>query len=387
MTREQTVFLRILEDHLKGVPTGPIPGADWRAVVGFAQIHGLQGIVYHQCNAWLQGQRELENQYYSILQLGLQREKLLEEIKAAFSGAGIPMFIVKGPQAAGLYPVPFLRTMGDVDLVVKDKAGAEAVMSALGAVRHPDREDRDEKYTVKQFLFEVHPQLLYADVVNTPEEIAYFNDCWRHWADGTVDWDFQFMFLVVHLKKHLLLSGAGFRHFLDLAAAAARAPLDWKKIEPELKRLNLWQFTRTCFSLVERWFRIPSPVPRIPLEEGFFESVTQKIFSDGVFGFDNAENLNADAVNHAMRRSLPNGLANALRVLQEVFPPYRELQQWPGFGFLKGRPLLLPVGWAARIFRRLVRPRTKDALAYLKHAFPSAETVEKQKQAYRDWGL
>ena len=387
MTPEQTVFLNILSDHLEGRTTGPCRDVDWNRIIQYATIHGLQGIVYYQCRGWLRGFEELENQYYSILQLGIQRKALLAEMKSRFSQADIPVFFVKGPEVANLYPVPFLRTMGDMDLVARDVRRAEDVLLKMGAEHYFDREDREIKFAIRQFLLELHGQLLYNDIGNTPEQMDYFNSCWQHYSQGAVDWNFHFMFLVMHLKKHLFLSGAGFRQFVDLAVAAQNAPVDWQTVQAELSRLGLWRFTETCFAFIERWFEIASPVPVQPLDDAFFEAGTSKVFADGVFGLDNAENAAKEAINLAVMHARPYGVSAALRIVRMVFPPYGELQHWPGFAFLKGRPYLMPAGWILRVWRRLTDGRWNDVRTAVAHSLPSAEQIDEQKRIYQDWGL
>ncbi|MDO4983931.1 MAG: nucleotidyltransferase family protein [Eubacteriales bacterium] len=68
----------------------------------------------------------MEDAYSHILKYGSLTEKQ-EEILTAFRERGIPTVVVKGTSAAKYYAKPRLRTMGDIDLLVKPEDYERAV--------------------------------------------------------------------------------------------------------------------------------------------------------------------------------------------------------------------------------------------------------------------
>lgn len=125
---------------------------------------------------------------------------------------------------------------------------------------------------------------------------AFFNDCWKYVEDGAVDPSFHFLFLLLHLRKHFINMGVGFRQFMDVAVLE-REELNWPWIEKKLRELELWAFAEKVFALNEVWFGVAPPLGIEPVDQSFIGEATELILRNGVFGFDNKENKHNVAVN------------------------------------------------------------------------------------------
>ena len=398
MTREQEFFLRVLSDHLNGRATDPPEGLDWPQIAKYAKSHEVEGIIYHQCKDYLSKHDELASVndrlsrataaavfYYA------NRTAMVERLKSALDAEGIPYFIVKGAEVAQFYPVPAYRTMGDTDLVVhtEDRERVHAIMLAQGYENVSKFPDREWQYYQNKMEFELHDHLVYAEVVNVDEHTAYFNDFWKYVKDGELDWGFHFMFLLLHLRKHFMNSGVGFRQFMDLAvvADAKRDSVDWDWVEKELNWLDLLRFAESCFGFCKRWFDTQSPLPVAEVEDDFFEAATEKIFIDGIFGFENEENKKNTAINEARRSAGSNWISMFRMAARRVFPSYQTLIKSEHYVFLEGKPLLLPIAWVYRIFRGIFRGKVNTGVKLVSESFASKEAYDKRNDMLDKWGL
>ena len=387
MTTEQAFLLRILADHLNGRKTEASPTLDWESLAVIAKQHEVSGMVYQQCRSFLpeKAQQALREQYYVSLFSYSTRTQLMARIGQAFEQEQIPFFTVKGLDVAALYPVPALRTMGDCDVVVHptDKARAHQVMLKLGFESH-QQQDMEWAYFKNHLEFELHDHLLYDEVVNSQISKDFTELAWDYArGDGcrkTLDPNFHFIFLLLHLKKHLLNSGAGFRQFMDLAVAVKGWPLDWNTLDPQLDRLELKRFTRVCFALCEKWFDVAMPMAEA-LSPEFVTQATEKILGNGIFGFNDETNRE-------------NGNLNALRqhgklrtVIGRIFPSYRGVYYVPHYAFVRGRPWLLPMVWVYRWFRGIFVGKGGDAVRLISSAVGSDEQLEARKKQLDQWGL
>lgn len=148
----------------------------------------------------------------------------------------MPYFVIKGPEIAEYYPVPALRTMGDVDIVVKDRSVAHEVMIKQGFTNITKLSDREWQYYKMNMEFELHDRLVYKELINMDLQEVFFNDFWKYVENNKIDLNFHFVFLIYHLKKHFMNSGVGFRQFVDLAVLIKNAELNWDWIEITLKK-------------------------------------------------------------------------------------------------------------------------------------------------------
>ena len=371
-------LLRILAAHLHGRPSN-IPVTE--GLLKDAGRHEVEAIVYRQTK-----EPSLERNFLYAVASDRKRRRLDREIREALAEAGIPCFSVKGLFVADYYPVPALRTMGDIDYVTTDRPAMQAVLEKLGYFFPEDNGVTDWHFSKNDIDFELHDRLLYDVRFGSEKQIRYLNDCWKHYADGALDVNFHFVYLVAHLRKHLL-EGVGFRQFYDFAVLAknARDVFDWEQIRKELKRLSLLSFAEVCFGLCRKWFKVVPPweVPALP--RGFAREAAEEIGQNGVFG-EGRKALTIGYSKHMTGSSRHGYLAaQAARYWQRAFPSYEEMTLYPQYRFLVGRRFLLPVAWVCRFFRDIFRREKWRKLG--EETNVSAEDFNERNLSLRKWGL
>ena len=391
MTTEKTFFLRILSDHILRKPSESMPGLNWPSLFTYARSHQVGGIVYYQCWKFMPSEVKqlFERPFIATLYLYKQRETIIKDIKSALTSANVPALTVKGMEVAQYYPVPALRTMGDVDIVVhkSDKTYAGMVLESLGFHIIERNPDYDWPCTINGLLFELHHNLIYCETITQKKHEEFFNNYWNFVKNGRLDPSFHLLYLLAHLRKHLMNRGVGFRMFMDLAVMTARAEsLDWAWIEHELVSLDMLKFGQVCFGLIDSWFAIRAPILYPPLDKCFVETVTEKIFVNGIFGYDNSENDDNSAVNHIKEKGGANYLARCRFLIRSIYPSYNSMANSPYYHFVRGRPWLLPVAWLYRVFR-LMRGKTKSVHEILKRINTSKDTIDAREEELRMWGL
>ena len=395
MTDEQNYFIQILSDHLNGRKSKACPGLDWDALLRYTDSHQVGGIVYRQCAAFLpeKAKAALSKRHAAETFYYANRVALFHKLCLALSEANIAFFCVKGLEVAQLYPIPSLRTMGDCDIVVhpEDQERAHPVLVSLGFMLKK-KDTAEWCYLKNDIEIELHNHLLYDEVANTHDERAFFDAAWGHTrptGEGMrhkLDWSFHFLFLLLHLKKHLIQSGVGFRQFMDLTVALRGCVLDWPWLERSLDALGLRSFACVCLALLRRWFDLEVSVTVPEITEEFYQEASEKIFAGGVFGYDEEENRS-----NAAMRSINNekrNLSARLRYLCGVcFLPYDALRVVPEYAFLDGRPWLLPAAWVYRVLYKLNRKRGASGLQQIKSAFVSEDKLEARQRELAKWGL
>lgn len=397
MTREQAFFFQVLRDYLNRQTTELPADVDVGKVCIWAEPHKLSGIFFAQCGPLLDQSSavygQLQRAFGASVFQSATRGTDDAALRGAFVEAGIPFLPIKGAVIASVYPDPQLRTMGDLDILVhaEDSEQIRNVLSPLG-FQNIKWAETEWDYRRNNTLFELQAELFHTGELHNRELEAFLNDPWS-WAEPTasgeyrLDQSFHFLYLIAHIAKHLRWVGVGYRQFYDLAVLMQRSreSYDWNWIREQAERLDFLRFVEICLALNERWFGVPSPYPTDELTDDLFENVSNKIFADGVFGFDNKENRIL-----ALTRLQDCGdqIRFSTRIkatFHYLFPPYRELATSAKYSYLRGRRWLLPVAWISRILRSKRKTSNLQQINVLMTA--SEADAKKQLNELKELGL
>ncbi|MBR3241565.1 MAG: nucleotidyltransferase family protein [Parasporobacterium sp.] len=418
MDREQQFFLNCLKDHIRGEQTILSDHKiDAEQLFCIAEQHSLAGIVYSQCLKFAAQSQEwagFRKSFLGDVFFYENRRRLLSEIARHFENRGISMICMKGSVFSEYYPVHELRSMGDIDIIIRpeDRQETDRIMrEKLGYELFVDHQSVWTYLLEKgQFQIEIHDRMFYDPLANEVDYRAYFDRIWDHIHNAPVygidsanlfvpDESLHFLYLMTHTAKHIVNNGSGFRAYLDmvLMCRACRDKLDWAWISAELEKLKLLEFTKTCFRLCERWFGCEMPVVDTPetaaltlqtegADKEFFDHVTEKTFEDGIFGLGNKANKRAAAAKD-IKRSGDHYYAGAFkRVLKKLFPPYGDMQLVPWYSFVDGCPWLLPAAWVYRWFYCAIK-KSKHSMALLTEPFVKKKEVMDRQAYLEKWGL
>lgn len=374
MDKSQTEFLRVLAEYANGQQSLAVSVTEEKDFFSYVQNHQVAGIFYKQTEM-----KCFKASYIAQLCMGRNREILLHEIKEALQGE--EYFVVKGIAVAKYYPDPMLRSMGDIDLVIhedrQEMIHLKLIQNGFNLVCHENMERVYKKYDME---IEVHSKLIYGEVFDTSQLKCFFNNCWTFFDGVQLDENFHFLYLFVHLRKHMFLEGAGFRQFMDIVFMMKNAEIDWKWIEEKARQLNLWTFIKRVLAFNERCFQVQSPVKDSNIENEFYETATEIIFKNGVFGFNNPQNEINVSVNLIESSGDRAVMLKSLR--KSLFLPYKTMVKMKEYSFLKKRPYLLPVAWIYRFFIKMEHgKRVID-----KYLVPD-EILRSRQNFLEKWGL
>ena len=389
MTKEQMFFIQILADHLNGRETKCNDVLDWNIIYDYARKHQVSGIVYTQAKNYMPAEtlNVFRQETIATVYNATIRNNDFATVTKALNENKIPNFIIKGPAVAALFPNTKLRSMGDIDLVVKheDREKCHNIIINSGYKCVSKQDDREWQYYKKNMEMELHDRLVYDEAVNEKGQDEFFNDCWQYVHEGQLDWNFHLLFLIFHLRKHFMNSGVGFRMFMDLAVVAEKAHIDWYILEDNLKKTGMFEFAKKCYGFIGRWFGIHIPL-YVDIDDIFFEEATQKIFTDGVFGFDNSENKGSEVFNKTRNQRFLR-LSMGLLALRQIFPNIKELREIETYAYLKKYPFLLSVSWMHRIFRGLKKHKENIGINSIKKSFIMNDQIKRRESMLQKWGL
>lgn len=212
---------------------------DWTDMMRWAEQQAIVGIIYRG----IQRAGKALNMPFDVLmewvgyanQIEMQNRlinKRCIEVVEMLSHDGFKCCILKGPGNASMYPEPLLRSSGDIDVLVKanNKKDGSGVRSVIEYVRRKNPFGRASYHHVDYGNYngvkvEIHyrPTYMCSPIHNIRLQKLLL-------IDGNVQnidligensyipipfWDFNVVYQLIHIYRHLLNEGIGFRQIID----------------------------------------------------------------------------------------------------------------------------------------------------------------------------
>lgn len=394
MDRESEYLLHLLGAFLRKEEPHTCPEADWGKLGKLAHIHNVSGILGYMATAWpICPEPEIRARLRTLCRSTMagyaERDALARKLSGELSAAGIDHIVMKGFVLRSFYPIPELRTFGDVDLVIRreDRERCHQTMLELG---FRVKNDWEPVYSYRRGMeyYELHTEIMEVDVSGRADYRGYFGTLWAHTVPverrrQEFTPEYHFLYLLTHLAKHVVGSGAGVRMLLDVAVFLGhyKETLDWKYVGRELKKLELETFAATVLAFVETYWNVSCPLERRNVSGETLRAFAEFSMAGGIFGREARDSgTNALAGEEREKGTTSKGIA----VVRRLFPDARSIQN--RYTYLQGKPWLLPAAWVHRLVktRGSWQQHTREAREIL-HS--DKEEVRALNRFYRDIGL
>jgi hypothetical protein len=378
MNAEQSYLRNIICDHLNGENT-VLEEVDQKKLYAISQQQQLSAIVYAQTRNAI-----FENAYLYQISYMVRVERDLQQLKKLL--AGYEFFLVKGACLKEFYPRPELRSMGDIDLIIRpqNRKQTHRIMIEAGFVLESKWKEQ-WVYKKEDVTCEVHEKLVLSRE-NHPGHEAFSSRIWEHVQNNKLDWNYHFIYVLFHLRAHMLQKGVGFRQFMDVAILCKNnKELDWKIISEELNSLEALAFAKKVFAFNERFFGVKSPLNGTVMEDDFYNTVLEKLFKDGVFGKETPENQYRKISRIMYKDKTGARRAKMKYVLRMIFPTYEQLCDYAYLSYLKKSPFLFPVAWIHRLIYSLSKKEKREKLRKAMHS--DNAVLQKQRDMLAKWGI
>lgn len=212
--------------------------------------------------------------------------------------------LLKGQGNALMYPDPYMRQSGDIDLWVLPNDG-ETVTDIIKLCREiepsckleyhhadvhlPVKTDVELHYRPSfiENLFYNHRLQLYFEHIK-PEQLCNIVKL----PDGSgmlsvPDDSFNRIFQLSHIMKHFLFEGIGLRQIIDYYYLLRRgaSSKEKKKFEHDAKRLGMWKFARGLMYVLNHYLGLDECYLLAPADKRLGKFMMDEIIATGNFGF------------------------------------------------------------------------------------------------------
>ena len=351
MYNESKLLIGTLAQAVAKKPLQMPDTVDWQLFRYLSHIHGVEPLVYQglqDAGIWAQVPEDLQNFYSAAYMQAIYRDAQFSHIQSKLqtllTEAGVPHIFLKGACLKKDYPVPALRTMCDIDVLVhtEDYQKIDKVALSLGGVPEAGDGNHHNYSFPGGAQVEFHPNLLHH---STPVAAA-INPGWQYARTDCPGCSMElteegfYLNIICHLADHFVRGGVGVRFVLDVWVCRhlRQTQPDRSFVEHELARFGLLKFTQNLEALAENWFGRGE-------SSALLEELGEYFLTSGSHGISDRAMLNAV--------TLSDGGNRRSALLGKIFYPKAELED--RFPWCKGKPYLLPAAWCVRAFRAVTQ--------------------------------
>lgn len=349
MDGQQIGVIALVKSALTGEKAEVPENFDWDNALNTAKKHQIIPMLYYGVQySGITPPAEIlqfsELATYKNIAVSQNQLYALEQIYKAFDENEIDYMPLKGSVLKFVYPKPEMRPMGDADILIRQEQYEKIrpVMTGLGfsEILESDHELIWDKKGVLHV--ELHKRLIPS---YNKDYYEYYGDGWRfaeHKENCRYDMrnEDNYIYLFTHYAKHYRDGGIGIRHMTDLYVFAVHTELNYKYIEEELKKLQLFEFYKNTRHTLDAWFGGETP-------DNMSDFITAKIFGSGSYGTYNAHLLSA-AVKVSGSGSSETQITKSL-LKKRLFPSYKEMLS--RYKCLEKHPYFLPIMWIVRFLQ------------------------------------
>lgn len=325
MLKQQKIFfdfLRFCIGSAKEIPDS-LKEADWKELYVIAQKQALLGVLFHGIQRLpkeLAPEQKLLMQWLAMAEMiRKQNIRLFQDsVKVCqnFENECFANCILKGQGNALLYPDPYMRTPGDIDIYLS--GGRKKIMKYVDRVC-PNQVMRYHHvdFPVMKTAIEVHftPSYMFCPIHNRRMQKWFekvMGEQCNHWVslpDGygeihVPQVSFNVIYILSHLYRHIFTEGIGLRQLLDyyfvllkwhtdltnLTDSNKSLPqmtqinTDVDALRHELKYLGLWKFAQAVMFVMKEVFGLSEDRMIAPMDEKEGRFLLDEIMRGGNFG-------------------------------------------------------------------------------------------------------
>ena len=326
MLKQQKIFfdfLRFCIGSAKEIP-GSLKEVDWKELYAIAKKQCLVGVLFD-------GIKKLPAEYVGIekelLLQWMAKSQMLEKANVRLNDAAIQVSewfrkkgfrtcILKGQGNALMYPNPYSRTPGDIDIWVE--GGDKRVISFVRSISPHEKAcyHHIEFPSYKGVEVEVHyrPSFLLCFWHNRKLQKYYervkeeqFSHRGMLGEQGEIaipTAEFNLIFQLTHIYAHLLNEGIGLRQLLDYYFVLLHADIkDVFELQRNLKHIGLWKFAGAIMYIMQEVFGMPASRLIVPPNEKYGKFVLNEVLEAGNFGkHDERNRFGRSKLGHNLQR-------------------------------------------------------------------------------------
>lgn len=353
----------------------PTEKTDWDKLYNLAKKHSISAIVFAGIEK-LPEEAKPNNTIYQKFKQAAAKSYTTEAIQYIegnrifdyFEKNSINFIPLKGWLLRQYYPHPALRSMSDIDILIRDEQSQKVhdIMIKLGYDVKSYKEGNHDVYIKPPYMnIEIHRALFIKEHgIND-----YFTNIWSrvilnqgHYYRYNMSYEDNFIYMLAHINKHFSHGGTGIRSVIDiwLYLNNFQTVLDWEYINKILKQESLLEISKQIITIGQSWFSNK--------QDNLYEKEIENfIIASGTYG--NITNI--------LTRTLIKTDGNLRNkkykyYFNRIFAPLKQMKK--RYPILKKHPYLIIYYWFIRIITAIFSAKKR-----IYKEFRTIKNIDEQK--------
>ncbi len=340
---------------------------------------------------------QIENEFISCVANNMRVSFEHNELNEVMQKNNIRYVILKGCSSSAYYKEEELRTMGDVDFLVKE----EDVVKAIRVLEQNGFEKDQYEFTTNQSaykrppnsIWEIHKSVtgipnndvgkliekMFSDIFETSS--LYEKDGLKYFVPSSFH---HGLILLLHKASHMTAGGLGLRQLCDWAVfVSVFNDSEFCDIfENKLNDIGLWKFAQIMTLLCEKYLYEPKKLwaADCGVKDDELEDILNDILSGGNFGQKDKNRYRE--IKYITDRK--EGKVGNKNLLSQFFESLN-YKVYADYSFISKYKIFLPIGWVLEAFSYLLliikgERKTNKSMSVIKDA-------SKRKKIYSKFNL
>lgn len=368
------------------------PLSDEKAFYRLMYENGVAAIIHHALdikNVSKPFFDSTQKVFYAFIKRDQAQLELKKRLIEIFNTNQIIHIFLKGIELKSLYPETYMRGMGDIDILIesKDLEKVHQVFSDYKIQCTSRSKQHDVFETREGLVIEIHPMLYkdfntkYEPLFQNPWQYAYPFEQYQYQFEH----EFEVIYLLYHLAKHMDSSGIGLRSVLDIGLYVKAYEKDMRidRLKELLSQVDMTTFYQSVLYLNHVYFQFEyndSFHLEAPLDDKTIEQAAIYLTTSGIHGLGNDFNsFEARAASYKMKKK-----SKLHMILDILFPEFEQMKgMYPRLLKIK---ILLPVAWMLRWFK-LIFLKGRSSLRKVRKLKVKDQKVQETEELFIKLGL
>ena len=320
MELQNSPFLRVLRAGiwnltLEDSVSMPLSEKDWTGIIALARAHSVQALIADGAGLAPEASRPSLPQIASLAMASDAVEKgngkveaVLKQMASCWKSDGVEAVLLKGQGLAGMYANPQHRTPGDIDWYFPGKENNSKALSLVqskGVITEIDS-DGDNHYCVNGVVVEHHRRWCDLSSPFKKNRVATIEDKYGYSQGFEYDTLAPLTNLVqlnVHILKHMLVMGIGWRQICDLAVATKHYEGQYSigEYQEAIKSLGLTRWTKLLYGVLAKYLGVARAIMPVDSIEGKdVDRLAELVTRCGNFGRESGKGMLSSYISSAL---------------------------------------------------------------------------------------
>lgn len=368
------------------------PLIDERAFYMLALENGLSALVHKGLNQKMISvklKQMLQRNFYDYVARDTKQQLLVQRLDDSLNEHEIDHIFLKGTMLKKIYPETYLRGMGDIDILVQahKMKHVHEVFKKEKITCTSKSKQHDVFQTEDELLIEIHP-MLYKDFNKKYETL--FLDPWKFARLEKnhlyiFEHEFELVYLLYHLAKHMDSSGIGLRSVLDIGIyfEAYENKMNEEVLISYLEDTEMLKFFSTMIEINQRYFGFDFKlnIKRYePMDEKLFNELTDYLVRSGIHG----QGRNFNPFEARMASYELHEKSRFKMIIDLIFPSYDSMKSM--YPYVAKAKILIIFGWIERWIKLLFK-KTKSTFNKIGKLFVKKDSVNQNRDLFEKIGL